>query len=296
MDNVSAAFYGQSFRLAFMEKKGMKFQDWVAELGSHALGSDFEVVRPYGKQGDWKCDGRQMSTGTIFQCYGPETPTDQKTIKKIKDDFSGALNKWPNFIKRWVFVHNTPSGQPPAVLSALDTLRRQHINISFEIWAKAELYTWHNMLSADKMSLIYGPAPNQKIADNLQLEDLKPIIDALECRDPDPDAPSPYPPSVEKLAKNELSEDAAELLKLGRRKVRLVETYFNKAGTVELGEKIAQSFRARYAELKATECPADQIFCYLQAFAGYTGASPKRQVAVMAVMAYFFDKCDIFED
>ena len=279
-----------------MEKKGMKFQDWVAKLGSHALGSDFEVVRPYGNQGDWKCDGRQVSTGTIFQCYGPETPTDQKTITKIEDDFSGALDKWPNFIKRWVFVHNTPGGQPPAVLDALDTLRNKHTNILFEIWAKAELYKWHNMLSADQMRLIYGLAPSQKTADNLELQDMKPIIDALECRDPDPYAPSPSPPSVEKLAKNELSEDAAELLKLGRRKVRLVETYFNKAGTVELGEKIAQSFRAHYAELKATECPADQIFCYLQAFAGYTGASPKRQVAVMAVMAYFFDKCDIFED
>ena len=53
-----------------------------------------------------KCDGRQLSTGTIFQCYGPETPTDQKTIAKVNADFAGALAKWPEFMERWVFVHN----------------------------------------------------------------------------------------------------------------------------------------------------------------------------------------------
>ena len=37
------------------------------------------------------------------------------------------------------------------------------------------------------------------------------------------------------------------------------------------------------------------IFSYLQQFTGFEG-DPKRQAAAMAVMAYFFDRCDIFED
>ena len=44
MDPVSTAFYAQHFKIAFLAKKGTEFQDWVAKLGSHALGADFEIV------------------------------------------------------------------------------------------------------------------------------------------------------------------------------------------------------------------------------------------------------------
>ena len=43
------------------------------------------------------------------------------------------------------------------------------------------------------------------------------------------------------------------------------------------------------------ELEPDQIFSRLQEFTGFEG-DPKRQAAAMAVMAYFFDRCDIFED
>ena len=71
MDEVQSAFYQLRFREAFLEKKGTEFQDWFVRLASHAFGSDFEAVRPYGKQGDLKCDGRRISTGTIFQVLCP---------------------------------------------------------------------------------------------------------------------------------------------------------------------------------------------------------------------------------
>ncbi|WP_170346904.1 ABC-three component system protein [Ruegeria atlantica] len=295
MDPVSTAFYAQHFKIAFLEKKGTEFQDWVAKLGSHALGADFEIVRPYGKQGDWKCDGRQLSTGTIFQCYGPEMPTDQKTIAKVNVDFAGAQIKWPDFMQRWVFVHNIPGGQPPAVVSHLDTLRAENPGISFELWSESELFDWHVILDDSRALLMYGAVPNQQIASGIELADLQPVIDVLQRRDPDPAEPLPAPPSAKKLEKNELSVEAADLLRLGRRKVRLVETYFEKAGPVEIGEKIAEAFRDHYAKLKAMQLDADQMFSYLQKFAGVSG-EPKRQAAAMAVMAYFFDSCDIFED
>ena len=69
MDEVQAAFYRVLFRNAFLEKKGTEFQDWFARLAGRAFGSDFEAVRPYGRRGDLKCDGRRVSTRTVFQCY-----------------------------------------------------------------------------------------------------------------------------------------------------------------------------------------------------------------------------------
>jgi len=295
MDPVSEAFLALLFKTAFLEKKGTEFQDWFAKLASDAHGADFEIVRPYGNQGDWKCDGRMVSTGTVFQCYGPETPTDKKTIDKIDEDFVGALAKWPGFLKIWVFVHNHIGGQPPAVVDHLDKLRLAHPDVHFEIWAESELRVLHGMMSADAKLAMYGPVPTAAIVSGLVLQDLQPVIDVLEKRDLDPNDPLPPPPSVLKLEKNALSVEAAALLQLGRPKTRLVEMYFRKTGPVELGEKIAEAFREKYSHLKAIGLEQDQIFSYLQDFAGVKG-EPKRQAAAMAVMTYFFDRCDIFED
>lgn len=295
MDPVSELFYTLNFRIAFLEKKGMAFQDWFVSLAGRAMGSDFEAVRPYGNQGDWKCDGRQLSTGTIFQCYAPEAATDQKTIAKIDDDFAGALAKWPNFIRAWTLVHNDYRGVPAAVASHLDTKRQSHPEIKFAIWAEPQLSALFNQLNADAKRSMFGAVPTQRQVDGLVLKDLEPVIDALERRDPDPTEPLPPPPSARKLEKNELSPEAADFLRMGRRKVRLVETYFRKIGPVELGETIAEAFRRRYEQLTRLGLSTDQIFMYLQRYAGVHG-EPRHQVAAMAIIAYLFDNCDIFED
>lgn len=151
------------------------------------------------------------------------------------------------------------------------------------------------MLDNARALSLYGPVPTQQIASGLALEDLKPVIDVLERREPDPNGTLPSPPSAEKLEKNALSIEAADLLRLGRRKVRLVETYFKKAGPVELGKKIAEAFRDHYDKLASMDLEPDQIFSFLQKFADIA-CDPKRQVAAMAIMAYFFDRFDIFED
>ena len=295
MDDISKAWFSLHFRNAYLEKNGSAFEEWFTKLAAGAFGSDFEPVRAYGSQGDWKCDGRQLSTATVFQCYGPETPTDAKTIAKIDQDFKGARAKWPEFMQRWVLVHNHPQGQPPTILAHLDKKRSANPDVKIEIWAEEQLRELHERMSESALRAIYGAVPDAFVVSNLALEDLQPVIDALKKRDPDPAAGDFTAPSVEKLEKNALSQEAVELLRLGRRKARLVEMFFRKTGHVELGERIAEAFRKRYAELKSMALEPDRIFSYLQRFTGFEG-DPKRQAAAMAVMAYFFDRCDIFED
>ena len=295
MDVVQKIFYTLHGKIVLLEKKGTAFQDWFVKLNGYVLGADFEAVRSYGSQGDWKCDGRQLSTGTIFQCYAPEAATDQKTIAKINEDFAGALAKWPDFIRRWIFVYNDARGVPPAVAKHLDQKRQDYPEIQFEIWGETQLSNLVDQLSADAKRNMFGAVPDQNLVDGLVLEDLEPVVDALERRDPDPTDVLPPPPSAQKLEKNALSADAAYLLRMGRHKVRLVETFFRRTTPVERGEKIAEAFRKRYDDLMSLELSADQIFMYLQKYAGVRG-EPKRQAAAMAVLAYLFDNCDIFED
>lgn len=150
-------------------------------------------------------------------------------------------------------------------------------------------------LEPSALQALFGYAPSIAIVDHLVMADLVPIIDALQRQEPDPSDPALIPPSPEKIEKNSLSEESATLLRFGRRKASLVEAFFPKGSRPDLGERIAEAFRNRYRELKSLDLPADFIFMHLQNYAGMTG-EPKRQGAVLAVLSYFFDSCDIFED
>ena len=295
MDEVQAAFYRLRFREAFLEKTGTEFQDWFVRLAGYAFGPDFEAVRSYGKHGDFKCDGRRLSTGTIFQCYAPYQQTAAELDKKIDGDFRGAREHWDTWMNEWVLVHNDTRGLPPSSTQLIDRLRKSHPQVKIEVWREPTLQELAAALPLSAQQALFGYAPSKTGVETLMLEDLKPAIDALERMDAVPGEEPLTPPSVDKLARNALSDDAAALLKLGRRKEAMVETWFSKSPNAELGERIAEAFRRRYAELKKHESSPDGIFTHLQQYAGM-GGEPARQSAALAVLSYFFERCDIFED
>lgn len=295
MDEVQTAFYRLRFREAFLEKKGSEFQDWFVKLAGYAFGSDFEAVRPYGNQGDLKCDGRRRGTGTIFQCYAPDQMNAAKFNTKIDQDFRGAHLHWGNNMTKWVLVHNDGRGLPPSSIQFLDRLRQDHPDAKIEVWTEPQLQELAAGLPLAAQQAVFGFAPSKTGMETLMLDDIKPVIDALQQTDPVPGEEPLTPPSVDKLARNSLSTDAADLLRVGRRKERLVETWFNRTPNVDMGERIAEAFRGRYAELKGTGRSADKIFTHLQQYAG-TGGEPAQQNAALAVLSYFFERCDIFED
>lgn len=296
MDELQRSIYVDRFRLAFHSQQGTAFQDWFVRLAGHAFGADFEEVRPYGPQGDLKCDGRRISTKSVFQCYAPYLMRDGELIAKVSEDFHGARAHWVAEMAEWVFVHNDGRGLPPRAAQHIESLRKTHAPIGIETWSEPELLNLAMALEIAALQALFGYAPSIAIVDRLVMADLVPIIDALERQEPDPSDPLLTPPSPEKLEKNALSEESALLLKVGRRKAGLVDTFFRKGSRPDLGERIAEAFRARYAELKSLDLPTDTIFKHLQDYAGMTGGDPKRQGAALAVLSYFFESCDVFED
>ncbi len=295
MDQAQKLFYKVLFRNAYLEKKGDEFQNWFCQLAAHVWGPDFERVRPYGSQGDFKCDGRRISTGTIFQCYAPRTASAGRLNKKIREDFGGALAHWPDMAE-WTFVFNDNDGLPPTTSQLLSELRTEHEEIDISLWTEPVLQELAEKMPLHGWENIFGPVPSQSRFEALALEDLQPVVDELARHQPEPGEEPLDPPSAEKLERNALSEEAAGLLKLGRRKEALVERYFQSAVLPDLGEQIAEAFRRRYADLKAATLPPDQMFSNLQQFAGGMEGSPARQGAVLAVLSYYFERCDIFED
>jgi hypothetical protein len=293
MDGLTQDHFEVRFKLAYLEKKGDEFQDLFSSIMEKGYPGDFTRVFPWGNAGDKKNDGFLKSQRTLFQVYGPNDIRMARTIQKIDEDFKGALLHWKDEFTTWVFVHNSRIGLGPDVLKKLLELDAAHPDISVLQWGFAELRQEALKLTVENLASLFGPAPSQRGMVNLGLSDLVPILDHLSllpaCVDPDL-----RPVPADKLQKNMLSPQVGNLLKAGMSRADLVSKYFRAQPTRQ--DQIAESFRAKYQKLRNEGLVPDEIFVELQRFAG--GAmipSAGHQNAVLAVLAYFFEACDIFE-
>ena len=295
MDELQRHLFQLNFRIAFLESRGQAFEDLFSRIMGHAFTGDFQAVRPYGNKGDLKCDGYRVSDKTVFQCYAPKATKLDKLQAKVDEDFNGAVAHWGTRMQNWSFVHNDDDGLPADAIQQIADLGTANPQVNLGQMGYPELFEITMSLTPLQLEDLFGPAPTQRTLALLDFEALRPVVMLIQRVDPD-DNPPLAAPSASKLKANDLSDDAAELLRQGRRRERLVEDFFNQFPDPNFGEEIAQGFRERYQELKDQDLPADSIFMELQRFAGGMTGTPQHQAAVLAVMSYFFERCDIFED
>lgn len=295
MDSLQRAFYGLKFENAFLRQKGKAFEDLFSRVMGHAFPGDFQAVRPYGNRGDLKCDGYRVSDKTVFQCYAPSAMKLVNMLAKMDEDFNGAVAHWGDRMDRWSFVHNEDDGLPADATQKLVDLGTANPDVSLDQTGYPELFAIVMALSVPQLEDLFGSVPSQRTMAQLDYEALRPVVSLIQKLSPD-DNPPLSAPSASKLDANDLTADAAELLRQGRRREPLVEQFFNDWPDPSFGEEIAQGFRERYQALKEEDLSPDQIFSELQTFAGGMDGTPPHQAAVLAVMSYFFERCDIFED
>lgn len=295
MDEIQRSFYHRELRIAFLENKGAAFERLFSKIMTHAYSKDFQTVRPYGNQGDLKCDGFLKNKGTVYQCYAPDSIILAVLLKKIDEDFNGAVAHWGDKMKCWCFVHNDDRGLPAEAVQKLNDLHSHTPSVVVEQMSYAEIFAIAIKLPQVYLEDLFGVVPTSRTFDKLNFAALKPVILGIQREEPGNGVPV-RPPSSTKLQANDLSEDTAILLTAGRRRERLVEQFFEKWPEPEFGEEIAEGFRKRYHELRSVNLTADEIFSCLQDFAGGMDGPPTHQSSVLAVLCYFFERCDIFED
>jgi len=295
LDDTQRSFYGLKFENTFLRNKGKAFEIFFARVMAHGFVGDFETVRPYGPKGDLKCDGFRPSDGTVFQSYAPDSIKLSDLLGKIDEDFDGARKHWGAKMRRWEFVHNDARGLPAEAVRKLDDLRGAHPEIEIAVFGEAEMRIVVMRLAVHQLEDLFGIVPSQRTLERLDFESLRPVLMAIQRRDPGAEPPLAAP-SATKLQHNALSPDAAALLRQGRRREKLVQDFLDKWPDPSYGEGIAEAFRGRYQALKAVDLGPDQIFGELQSFAGGMQGEPSHQGAVLAVLSYFFERCDIFED
>jgi hypothetical protein len=295
LDDIQRFAYGYKFENAFLRERGKAFEVLFARIMAHAFPGDFQPVRPYGPKGDLKCDGFRASDGTVFQCYAPDSMKLEALLAKIDEDFAGALVNWPCQLHHWVFVHNDIRGLPAEAVQKLNALNTAHPSVSLTVCGEAELRPIVMSLKLHQLEDLFGYVPSGRALEKLDFEALRPVLLSIQREEPDTE-PSLVAPSAAKLERNALSQDVAGLLRQGRRREQLVEAFFANWPDPNFGEEIAQAFRLRYQALKDANLSPDNIFGQLQAFAGGMTGEPAHQGAVLAVLSYFFERCDIFED
>jgi len=297
MDYLSRSWYQQQCELALVKKQADEFQEFFSTVMELAHPRDFQRIRPYGNRGDLKCDGYLKTTETVFQVYAPRTTRLATVLAKVREDFAGALAHWEGRMQTWAFVHNDRDGLPANIAQLLQDLERETKTVRTEIWDPTLLQSVVLRLAEESLALLFGPAPTLPVIDSLGFDRLRPVLLNIKRREPPPQADI-RPVSVEKLDANAFSQPVVQLLHIGRRKEVLVGALLSGWPEPTFGEELAEAFRRRYTELKTGGLLADEVFGELQSFAGGVEVvrDPAHQAAVLAVLSYFFERCDIFED
>lgn len=296
MDDLSRYFYEQEYKVHFLTAKGDAFQDFFSTIMEKRYPADFQRMRPWGKIGDRKNDGYLKSTRFLFQVYAPNEMSASEACAKIDEDFKGALPYWKDFFETWCFVHNSFQGLGPLVQAKLLEMEKNHTPIKVRNWGYEEIRLEVIKLDEERLRSIFGSVPSRKNFRDLRFNDIQQVLQTIEHKIPydtsDPIRPVPNG----KLEANQLSAASKALIATGMTCSDRVKDFFERWHDPTLGDKVAQMFYSKYIELRDSKMVPDLIFTQLQTFAGLEVDSlPNRQVAILALLAFFFEQCDIFE-
>ncbi len=296
MDGYRRAWYEMKYELCFERKTGTEFQAFFANVMERRYpGGDYIRVRPWGRLGDQKNDGYLHSERMLFQVYAPDEITAAAACAKIQEDFDGAIPHWKQFFDHWIFVHNARRGLGPPIVKLLLDLDEVHKAISVKPWGFVELRARFFELSEEDIQALLGPAPSPRDFVKVGYEDLKAVLQYI-ARQPLPVPITLAPVPDDKIRINALSADTETLIIAGRLKSPSVGKFLAAYPDPEYGDQIVQAFKTKYDGLKAAQYDPDRIFRELQVFAGgELTADTKYQAAVLSVLAYLFDHCDIYE-
>ncbi len=299
MDRYQRQYYLKDFRIRFLESHGDAFQSFFETLMGKVYPNDFIACKPWGKIGDKKNDGYLSSKRILFQVYAPNEIKAADAIKKIDKDFNGAKEHWKKHFDNWIFVHNTiDSRLSPPIIEKLLALQQNNPQIKVGHWGYEELLNEFHKLNIKVLESWFGIAINTQSSVQLGFSELQAVLQHIQTKPLD-ESSAIREVSQGKIEANLLSTEVAEFLKIGMFKYSIVKDFFMKLRKPKYESQIASAFSDKYISLrdqKPTLHP-DLIFSKLEVWAGGTSIkTPKEKAALLAILAYFFDKCIIFED
>lgn len=291
------------FRSKIQGADGSAFEQLFSSLMELSQ-ADFIQVRPQGQHGDKKNDGFIPSTGTFFQCYGPEdiSTKDATAKKKLETDFNGLMEFWPSQgfnVKNFYYVVNDKfHNVGPLTIAAIHQLNQSVPEVNIQIMMAKDLDKIFMSLSDEDKIAIIGFIP-QISFEHFEYHAMSEVITHIMNYEV-----SPYPPTIptnpdliKKIEFNNLSEATGQFLKSNLVYINAIDDYFEINNDFQK-EELRDKFNGLYIQAirELGEDAPDDIFWFIYQKVLPTGQfSTATSTAVFTLMAYYFETCDIFK-
>lgn len=284
-----------------LQAVGFTYQD-LFSLAMEQANSNFVKIKPQGALGDRKNDGYDPTTGTYYQVYSPEDLSDIAAAGKLTEDFAGLKSYWDGFsqIQEFIYVVNDRyRGSYPTIERELGTLRVANPSITFKLFRAKDIEDIILGLTDEKLLNVTGFLGDIKGFGAIDITALGSVIRHLLKQDaPEKAEQLPEDPDFEKkLVFNGLTKPVATRLRAASYQTNLIDEYFEVNSAF-----VKDDLKLRFAELYSESAAAtaagpersDSIFFAIWEKASPDSSMPVR-AAVLILMAYYFEYCDIFE-
>lgn len=288
------------FQNRVLKANGNSFEE-LFTLVMQSANPGFIQVKPQGSLGDKKNDGFNPTTGIYYQVYAPEdlSTTEDKAIKKLHTDFNGLINYWPTIgypVKEFYYVVNDKyQGVGPGLLKNIKELQKANPNIIIGLFKNNDLQNVFENLNETKITEIIGFVPSADIS-MLEMDVLHNVIEHIMNTEVDSALPTiPNNPNFnKKIEFNGLSSEIASMMRTALINATSIDDYFANNNNF-LRDELRNRFNGLYLSAKKSNSEPDQIFAEVYALSCPQKATQAHTNAVMTLMAYYFECCDIFE-
>ncbi|MEV4705448.1 ABC-three component system protein [Actinoplanes sp. NPDC049316] len=260
---------------------------------------DFINVRTHGNIGDIGADGLSLHDRKLYACYGPQVPDAKEVRRKFRSDLQKGIDKRGGQFNTFVFVHNDLRGVHPEVSIALNEAAVAYSKLRFQQMGPPQIHRELCRLERDVIADVLCcefPAVDRvwRVGPN----DLEPLLAHLVAQRRNASAqPLAREVPPDKLDYNRLGPEDRDEIVQAMRYTPLLEDYYQSRTDVTERDEVAQGFNSYYREVKAEyDDPGDVLWKLQEYVAGNARRSREQERAVMVVLAYFFETCDIFEE
>lgn len=306
VDPIAAVYFAYQLEIRYFKARGTAFQKLFTDLMQAAFGESFWATGTYGNVGDLKCDGYLKTERRIFAVYAPNDLSERlaQAKKKVSGDHAGAQKHWRDHMDCWTLVHNGRDGLPAPLQKHLLELEALAPETAVCQWSFSELLGVAQRLTLAQLVAIFGPAPSKRdFAHAATQRDVAMVISDMATALEQGVLPAPVESSVDlrevpqqKIEYNKLSRSVRQWLAVGRPHTAKVNMFFERHTDVDLADRVVRAFRRRYEDLRADPSRSpDELFALLDEYAGGGHLEPRVKLAAVAVVAYLFEACHIFE-
>lgn len=301
--NHSLTFAQILFKNKALSSDGQAYEDLFIRT-MEEISTSFQPVKPQGPLGDKKNDGFDYVTGEYYQCYAPEDlskniPT---AVNKLQKSADGLVGYWDSIskVKKIYFVVNDKyDGAYAEIHLKLAELRIQYLGIEFELFRIKDLERKVLSLDIDTIQRIIGFLPDPQIT-QLEPNYLTEVLNHLmnfKSNFSENSLPDQLD-FTKKIKHNELSDYIGSHLQLAHHSIYQVIQYFKYNSDFEkdeLQKKFITLYQQEVESVEVIEDKTNIIFINL-----FNKISPRDnqsvKMAVLILMAYYFEACDIFEE